>query len=62
MMARASSEVLSSAACACCGGYEKVRSEELPYLFQTVFSASPRALSSTIVWNSLLRPGGLAAT
>jgi len=42
-------------ACARYDLYEKVWSEELPYLFQTVFSASPRAMSSTTVWKMIRR-------
>jgi site-specific recombinase XerD len=35
--------------------YEKVWSEELPYLFQTRFSGSQRAMSSTTVWKTIRR-------
>ncbi|RMI42835.1 site-specific integrase [Actinomadura harenae] len=43
--------------------HEKVWSEDLPYLFQTVHSGAPRAISATTVWRVIRRPcQELAAT
>ncbi|MET9809172.1 site-specific integrase [Streptomyces halstedii] len=43
--------------------HEKVWSEELPYLFQTVYSSSQRGMSSTTVWRIVRRAcNELAAT
>jgi hypothetical protein len=38
-----------------CGIYEKTWSEELPYLFQTLFSGTPRAMSTHTIWRSIHR-------